>query len=59
MSRLMLQYLAAAAATVIAIVVLREWRGFHVSHAFLVGLAIGGLVFTTWRTMDRMRSQSR
>ena len=56
MSRLLMQYSAAAVSAVIAMAVLREWRGFHVSHAFLVGLAIGALVFATWRTVDRMRS---
>ncbi len=35
--------------------VLRSLRGFYWSHAFLVGLAIGALVFATWRTVDRMR----
>ena len=59
MSGLMLRYLVAAAVTVVSVAVLRELRGFYLSHAFLVGLAIGALVFATWRTVDRMRSQSR
>ncbi len=55
MSRVFLQYLAAAAATLVSIGVLRGLRGFYWPHAMLVGFAIGGLVFTTWRTIDRMR----
>jgi hypothetical protein len=56
MPRLMLQYLVAVSATLVAVGVLRGLRGFYWPHALLVGLAIGGLVFTTWRTIDRMRS---
>jgi len=56
MSRLLLQYLAAVTATLVSIWVLRDLRGFYWNHAFLVGIAIGALVFTVWRTVDRMRS---
>jgi len=55
--RLTLQYLAAVVATVAAIAILRALRGFYWPHAWLVGVAVGGLVFTTWRTIDRMRSR--
>ena len=53
----MLQYLAAALSALAAFGILRILRGFHSSHALIVGLAIGGLVFTTWRTVDRMRTR--
>ncbi len=56
MPRLALQYLAAAAATLISLGILRGLRGFYWNHAFLVSLAIGALVFATWRTVDRMRT---
>ena len=55
MSRVLLQYLAAAVAAAISIAVLRGLRGFFWPHAMLVGFAIGALVFATWRTVDRMR----
>lgn len=55
MSRLMLQYLAAIAAFGISAWVLGGLRGWYWNHALFVSLAIGALVFTTWRTVERMR----
>ena len=55
MSRLLLQYMAALTAAMLSFWVLRAWRGFYVNHAFIVSLAVGALVFATWRTVDRMR----
>ena len=35
--------------------VLRLARGFYWSHALIVGLAVGALVYSSWRTFDRWR----
>ena len=45
---------AAAVATAAAFVLLFWWRGFFVQHAALVALAIGGLVYTTLGTTQRL-----
>jgi hypothetical protein len=35
------------------------WRGYPWLLAAVTGLAIGGLLFVTWRTVDRMRDLQR
>jgi len=44
---------ALGGAAVMAVLVL--WRGFYWQHAFLVGLAASALVYSTLRTVERMR----
>lgn len=40
---------------VVAVAAAHWWRGYGLLLALVTGLAIGGLVFVTLRTVDRMR----
>ncbi len=47
---------AAGAAAVLLLVL---WRGFFWQHALMVGLAVTALVYSTFRTLERMRGMYR
>lgn len=50
---------AAVVAAFTAFALLFWWRGFFLQHAALVSLAIGGLVYTTLGTSQRLRRTLR
>lgn len=43
----------------VALAAARWWRGYEWTLAVITGLALGGLVFVTLRTWDRMRDLFR
>ena len=54
-SSLALRWGLALVAGIATVGVLRFWRGFFWPHAAIVGLAVAALVYSIWRTWDRMR----
>jgi hypothetical protein len=39
----------------VAVLVLRLWRGFFWPHAAIVGMAIAALFYSAWRTWENVR----
>lgn len=49
-----LRWLLAFLGGSVTLLVLRLWRGFFWSHAIIVGLAVAALVYSAWRTWERV-----
>ena len=56
MTRLLAWSFLAAAVTVALLVL---WRGFFVRHAIIVGLGVAALVYSVFRTSERLKNLHR
>lgn len=56
MSRTLLIAVAAAALTVAVLIL---WRGFFLRHALIVGFGVLALVYSVFRTTERLKSLHR
>lgn len=54
-----LRLLSALGAAVVAFLLFRYWRDFPQRWSLMLALAIGALVYSTFRTVDNLRSLYR
>ena len=51
--------LIAVAVAALAVLVLVAWRGFFLRHALIVGFGVLALVYSIFRTSERLKSLHR